>query len=166
MFNLFPSATKVLTKHCLALVQMFNWIFSTSQMYFLKMYKSALKQHRVAASTANPFVNSQYLNYIITLLLSDKRLPRIQRVQIPVMPHPWMQLHISTDAVLKQANQHTFEVATRYTFSVSLSLNCTQHSAVKWKISYHYKVTRVSQCHLIIYNIQPWNINVDMSYSD
>ena len=71
----FLARPKVLTKHCLALVHKSSWIYSKIPMYFPKMYKSTFKQLRVAASTANPLVNSQYLNYTITLLLQIRASP-------------------------------------------------------------------------------------------
>ena len=71
------------------------------------------------------------------------------------MPHPWIRIH--TSWMQCWTGKPTLsKVATRYTYSVSLSLNCTEHSAVKRKTSYHSKVTRVSQMQLIIYNIHYW----------
>ena len=92
---------------------------------------------------------------MITLLFSDKELLKIQRALLPVM-------HISGSGFkshgcsVKQATLTLSKVATRYIYAFSLSLNCTQHGAIKRKTSYHSKVIRVSQMQSVIYNIHSW----------
>ena len=151
----FLARPKVLTKHCLALVHKSSWIYSKILLYFLKCtnprsYDLVLLQPMLIYTLILTFeLNNNSLT-------SDKSFPRIPRVQNPVMPHPWMQLYTSHGCRVGTGKPTNLEVATRYIFLVKPLLNCTQHSAVKWRISYHSKETRVSQSHRVIYNIQPW----------
>ena len=166
MFNPFFLAQPiVLTKHCLVLVRNLFWIYSKVLLYFPKC-TNPRSYDLVLLHSLLIYTLILTLELNNNSLTSDKSFPRIPRVQNPVMPHPWMHLHTSHGCRVGTGKPTNLEVATRYIFLVKPLLNCTQHSAVKWRISYHSKETRVSQSHRVIYNIQPWIINVDMCYSD